>query len=104
MANHPDSLGKCFELGNDGEPESTHLSLQWSVIRGWPSVLMAALEAAGALPWIFLYPVTLNKLLLVPLCSVLSLALLLDPPSPCSHAFMPLVNVPMKIPGQLLCF
>lgn len=94
--------GKCFELGNAGEPESTHLSLQCSIIHGWP---LSAYGCSGSCQctWIFLCPVILSKPVLVTLCCVLSLALLLDPPSAYSHAFRSLINMPMKIPGQLLC-
>lgn len=81
MANHPESLASEM-LENQNQPICLCSAPLFVV---GPKVLMAALEAASAL-WIFFYPVTLSKALLVTLSSALSLALLLDPPSPCSHA------------------
>lgn len=101
-ANHPESLGKCFQLGNAGEAEPTHLSLQCSIIRDWP---FGARGCSGSCQCtsFSLYPTTFNKPVVVALCSVLSLVMLLDPPSPCRHAFRLLINMPVKIPGQFLC-
>lgn len=51
----------------------------------------------------YLIPVALIQAQVVTLCSIPSLALLLDPCSPCRHVFGSLINIPLKIPWQLLC-
>lgn len=52
VGNHPEPLGKCFELGDAGESESTHLSFQCSGIRDW---LFSVHGCSGSCQWISLY-------------------------------------------------